>query len=132
MADTPTVEALLAEWIAAFNAHDLDRHMRLYTQDAILFGSVDELKVGRPAIRAYFAARPPTVRVRRYPIPLVRDLAPDVKITGRPGLYTRKAAATSKPDTSDITMSVSRRSKAPACSRARSTPSSPVVASTTS
>ena len=47
MTATPTVEALLAEWIAAFNAHDLDRHMQLYTEDAMLFGAVDELKLGR-------------------------------------------------------------------------------------
>ena len=41
MTATPTVEALLAEWIAAFNAHDLDRHMQLYTEDA------DPVRLGR-------------------------------------------------------------------------------------
>ena len=35
MAATPTLEALLAEWIVAFNAHDLDRHMKLYTEEKI-------------------------------------------------------------------------------------------------
>lgn len=81
MTDTPSVEALLAEWIAAFNAHDLDRHMKLYTEDAILFGSVDELQKGRESIRKYFGARPPTIRVKAYPMPEVREIAPDVLVT---------------------------------------------------
>lgn len=82
MTSTPTVEALLAEWIAAFNAHDLDRHMALYTEDAMLFGSVDELQKGHDRIRAYFGARPPGVRVRSYPMPEVREAAPGVVVTG--------------------------------------------------
>jgi uncharacterized protein (TIGR02246 family) len=81
MTKTPTVEALLAEWMAAFNAHDLDRHMALYTEDATLFGSVDELKVGRSAVRSYFAARGPEVRVKAYPMPHVRMIAGDVALT---------------------------------------------------
>ncbi|MEW9806412.1 SgcJ/EcaC family oxidoreductase [Mesorhizobium sp. ZMM04-5] len=81
MTATPTVEALLAEWIAAFNAHDLDRHMALYTEAALLFGSVDELQRGRDAIRAYFGRRPPGVRVRSYPMPEVREVAPAVAVT---------------------------------------------------
>jgi uncharacterized protein (TIGR02246 family) len=81
MTRTPTVESLLAAWIEAFNDHDLDRHMALYTEDATLFGSVDELKVGRDAIRAYFGAVAPTVRVRNYPMPHVREIAPDVAVT---------------------------------------------------
>jgi len=81
MTATPTVEALLVEWIAAFNAHDLDRHMALYTEDAILFGSVDELQRGREKIRGYFAGRPPTMRVQSYPMPEVRRVAPDVAVT---------------------------------------------------
>ncbi|MEW9836563.1 SgcJ/EcaC family oxidoreductase [Mesorhizobium marinum] len=81
MTATPTVEALLAEWIAAFNAHDLDRHMALYTEAALLFGSVDELQRGRDAIRAYFGRRPPGVRVRSYPMPEVREVAPGVAVT---------------------------------------------------
>ena len=31
--------------------------MALYTEDATLFGSVDELQVGRSAIRDYFGKR---------------------------------------------------------------------------
>ena len=58
MTATPTFEGLLKEWIEAFNSHDLDRHMALYTEDATLFGSVDELQVGRDAIRTYFGKRP--------------------------------------------------------------------------
>lgn len=81
MSHTPTVETFLQSWIDAFNSHDLDRHMALYLEEAILFGSVDELQVGRPAIRAYFGGRPAGMQVRRYPMPLVRDVAPDVRIT---------------------------------------------------
>ena len=78
MSTTPTVESLLSQWIDAFNSHDLDRHMALYTDDATMFGSVDELKLGREAIRSYFGTRPPSVRVRSYPMPHVRTIAPDV------------------------------------------------------
>lgn len=81
MADTQTIETLLAEWIAAFNSHDLDRHMACYTPEATLFGAVDELQVGRQAVRAYFAGRGPGVRVVRYDMPLVRHVAPDVVST---------------------------------------------------
>lgn len=81
MAGTPTVESLLAAWIDAFNAHDLDRHMALYTEDATLFGAVDELKIGRGAIRSYFAGRAPTVRVKHYPMPHLREIGPGVVAT---------------------------------------------------
>jgi uncharacterized protein (TIGR02246 family) len=81
MADTPTVEALLAHWITAFNSYDLDVHMELYAEDAVLFGSVDELQVGRAGIRSYFGARPPGVRVISYPMPHVALLSEDVAAT---------------------------------------------------
>jgi uncharacterized protein (TIGR02246 family) len=81
MADTPTIETLLAQWIAAFNAHDLDAHMALYNVDATLFGSVDELKIGRAAIRTYFGGRGPGVHVESYPMPRVMMLSPDVAVT---------------------------------------------------
>ena len=82
MTATPTPEALLAEWIAAFNAHDLDRHMQLYTEDAMLFGAVDELKLGRANVRSYFGGRGPGVRVKSYPMPEVREITPDIVVTG--------------------------------------------------
>ena len=81
MADTPTIEALLAKWVTAFNAHDLDAHMALYEEDATLFGSVDELKVGRAAICSYFHGRGPRVRVKTYPMPRIAMLSPDVAVT---------------------------------------------------
>lgn len=81
MASTPTIEHLLDQWITAFNDHDLDRHMFLYSEDATLFGSVDALKVGREAIRTYFGERPSGVRVKSYPMPNVRTIAPDVAVT---------------------------------------------------
>lgn len=82
MIATPTPEGLHAAWIAAFNAHDLDRHMQLYTEDAMLFGSVDQLHVGRDAVRAYFSRVPSSVLVRSYPMPTVRQVAPEVLVTG--------------------------------------------------
>ena len=81
MTATPTVESLHAQWVEAFNSHDLERHMELYTEDAMLFGSVDELQDGRDAIRAYFSRRPPGIRVKSYPLPRVRMITADVAIT---------------------------------------------------
>ena len=78
---TPTVESLHAQWVNAFNSYDLDTHMALYAEDAMLFGSVNELQDGRHAIRAYFGNRPQGVRVKSYPLPKVRQLSPDVAIT---------------------------------------------------
>ena len=81
MIETPTVESLLKQWVEAFNSRDLDRHVQLYTEDATLFGAVDELKVGRDAIRAYFGGRGPGVHVKDYPMPRVTALGPDVRLT---------------------------------------------------
>ena len=81
MTATPTVESLHAQWVEAFNSHDLDRHMALYTEDATLFGSVDELQDSRAAIRAYFSKRPAGIRVRSYPMPQVCNVTPDVIVT---------------------------------------------------
>ncbi|MBZ9938216.1 nuclear transport factor 2 family protein [Mesorhizobium sp. BR1-1-16] len=81
MSETSTVEDFVEQWVAAFNSRDLDAHMALYTDDALLFGSVDVLHAGRPAVRGYFAGRPPGVRVMRYPMPTVLQLAPDVVAT---------------------------------------------------
>lgn len=81
MTATPTVESLLTQWVDGFNSHDLDRHMELYTEDAILFGSTDDLQDGRDAIRGYFARRPPGVRVKSYPRPQVREITRDIVIT---------------------------------------------------
>jgi len=78
---TPTVESFIREWVAAFNSHDLDRHMQLYAEDATLFGSVDELQVGRAAIRGYFGKRGPGVHVKDYPIPRVKEIGPDALVT---------------------------------------------------
>ena len=81
MIDTPTIESLQAQWIEAFNAHDLDRHMELYRADAMLFGAVDALQDGWDAIRAYFGNRPPGMRVAAYPAPTIRRLSDDVAVT---------------------------------------------------
>jgi uncharacterized protein (TIGR02246 family) len=81
MADTPTVEALLTQWISAFNRHDLDAHVDLYTEEATLFGSVDELQVGRKAIRNNFGALGSNTRVNSYPMPRTALLGPDLAVT---------------------------------------------------
>jgi uncharacterized protein (TIGR02246 family) len=81
MTHTPTINSLIAQWIDAFNAHDLDRHMALYTPDAMLFGAVDALRNGREAIRDYFGNRGPCVRVKSYPPPLLHMIGNDVAVT---------------------------------------------------
>lgn len=78
---TPSIESLLDQWIAAFNSRDLNAHMALYEKDALLFGSVDALQIGRERIRAYFAGRGPDVRVVAYPMPRVAMITPDVAST---------------------------------------------------
>jgi uncharacterized protein (TIGR02246 family) len=78
---TPTIEILLAKWIEAFNKHDLDKHMELYTEDALLFGSVDILQNGRNAVRSYFEAVGPTVHVKSYPMPVIKVISDNVAVT---------------------------------------------------
>lgn len=81
MDDTPDTESLRHAWIAAFNAHDLDSHAALYTEDAMLFGSDDTLHRGRAGIRSYFAGRPPGAAVKHYPVPELVQLGPDTAVT---------------------------------------------------
>jgi len=76
-----TIEALVAAWVDAFNSHDLDRHVRLYTEDALLFGSTDELYRGRDGVRAYFGKLPADASVRSYPTPVVRHLDDGTAVT---------------------------------------------------
>ena len=81
MNDLSTLEGFRKSWIEAFNSHDLDRHIALYTEDATLFGAVAELAIGRAAIRAYFAGRGPGVHVAHYPEPHVTMIGNDVATT---------------------------------------------------
>jgi uncharacterized protein (TIGR02246 family) len=81
MHPVPTIETLLATWIEAFNKHDLDTHAGLYLEDAMLFGSIPELVIGRKAIREYFGRRGPNVHVQHYPYPHVLQLSPGVAAT---------------------------------------------------
>ena len=78
MPQTPTIEALVAAWVEAFNKHDLDTHVGLYTEDATLFGSRADLSIGRQAIRAYFSRLGSGVHVQRYHKPHVVQLTPEV------------------------------------------------------
>jgi uncharacterized protein (TIGR02246 family) len=81
MAHEGSIDAFRDDWVAAFNSHDLDRHMALYRPEAVLFGSIAELVVGREAIRGYFGKRPRSVQVRRYGPLEVRGIGPDAVCT---------------------------------------------------
>ena len=81
MSQEPSIDAFRDRWIAAFNSHDLDAHVALYREDAMLFGSVPDLVRGRAAIRAYFGGRPPGTRVDRYGAMEIRSLGPDAVAT---------------------------------------------------
>ena len=81
MATTPDIDSLCSQWVDAFNAHDLDRHVSLYTGDALLYGSNDMLHEGQQGIRAYFGALPANAAVRHYPAPVIRYLSDDVAVT---------------------------------------------------
>jgi uncharacterized protein (TIGR02246 family) len=53
--------ALLDRWITAFNAHDLETVIQLYTSDAVIFGmSSPKLSAGRESIRDNLNAAPET------------------------------------------------------------------------
>ena len=52
MNSTPTLDSIRTQWVDAFNAHDIDAHVQLYTEDAMLFGSDDALHRGHAGIRA--------------------------------------------------------------------------------
>lgn len=81
MNDTATIEALHKRWCEVFNSHDLDSHAALYTEDAMLFGSIPELVVGRAAIKAYFGGRGPKVHVAQYNFPRVVMLSDTLAAT---------------------------------------------------
>ncbi len=81
MNPTPTIEALHKRWVEVFNSHDLDSHSALYTEDAMLFGSIPELVVGRSAIRDYFGGRGPDVHVAEYAFPRVVMLSDTMAAT---------------------------------------------------
>jgi len=81
MTTTPTIDALHKRWIEVFNSHNLIEHASLYTEDAMLFGSIPELVIGREAIKAYFGGRGPKVHVANYPFPRVVMINDDVAAT---------------------------------------------------
>jgi uncharacterized protein (TIGR02246 family) len=76
MAQDDSIDAFRDAWVAAFNSKDLDRHMALYRPEAVLFGSIAELVVGRDAIRGYFGRVPASVLVKRYGPLEVRAIGP--------------------------------------------------------
>ncbi|WP_329459057.1 SgcJ/EcaC family oxidoreductase [Streptomyces sp. NBC_01497] len=49
---------VLADWKAAFDGHRIDDMADLFTPDALFQGFDPDVKVGRDAVRAYYAAVP--------------------------------------------------------------------------
>lgn len=81
MSPTPTLDSLRTQWVDAFNSHDLDTHVGLYTPDAMLFGSHDEMYRGQEGVRRYFGGQPALASVRSYPAPVVVQISEDVAVT---------------------------------------------------
>lgn len=81
MSDLSTLEGFHKRWVEVFNSHDLDAHAALYTENAMLFGAVPELMIGRAAIRGYFAGRGPKVHVAHYPFPHIVMINDEVAVT---------------------------------------------------
>ncbi len=58
---TPTsenIQALVNRWIAAFNAHDVERIVALYSEDAELFDTgMKSVRKGQAEIRRWFTSR---------------------------------------------------------------------------
>lgn len=79
MTDTPTIDSVRLQWIDAFNTHDLDRHVQLYTEDAMLFGSDAVLHRGHEGVRCYFGGA--GASVRSYPEPALVTFGEDVALT---------------------------------------------------
>lgn len=80
MSSTPTLDSLRTQWVDAFNAHDIDAHVQLYTEDAMLFGSDDMLHRGHFGVRRYFGGLPPDASVRDFPAPVTVHLSPDTAV----------------------------------------------------
>lgn len=75
---TPTVESVHAQWIAAYNAHDLNAHVVLYTEDATLFGGRPDLMVGHAGIRSYFGQFSGNDHVKSFPMPHIVMIKDDI------------------------------------------------------
>lgn len=80
MNSTPTLDSLRTQWVDAFNAHDLDTHVQLYTEDAMLFGSDDVLHRGHAGVRGYFGGLPANASVRSFPIPVIVEFGSDTAV----------------------------------------------------
>lgn len=73
-----TIERVHAQWIAAYDAHDLDAHVALYTEDATLFGGRPDLMLGHDGIRSYFSQFGQNDRVLSFPLPHIVMIRDDV------------------------------------------------------
>lgn len=78
MISTPTIESVHAQWVTAYNTHDLDLHVALYTEDATLFGGRPDLMFGHEGIRAYFSQFGEQDRVNAFPAPHVVMIRDDI------------------------------------------------------
>ncbi|WP_348789133.1 nuclear transport factor 2 family protein [Leifsonia sp. NPDC080035] len=52
-----TALAVVADQVAAFNAHDLEAFVATYAEDAVVVGVAAEPLVGRDALRAFYGDR---------------------------------------------------------------------------
>jgi uncharacterized protein (TIGR02246 family) len=72
--------AIRAQWAEAFNAHDWDRIVTLYTADALFYGSKAPLFVGQEGVRTYFDHIPPGLTARMGEQTVV-SVGPDVVLS---------------------------------------------------
>lgn len=81
MSPTPTLENQHTQCVDAFNSHDLDTHVGLYTPDAILCGSQDEMYRGHDGVRRYFGGLPVLASVGNYAAPIVLQISEEFAVT---------------------------------------------------
>jgi uncharacterized protein (TIGR02246 family) len=85
------VEAVIAEWVAAFAALDGSKSAAVYADDARLWGTIaQEPNVGREAIRAYFDSGRQRAQARRVVIGdhATRVYGPTAVSSGRYDFHT--------------------------------------------
>ncbi len=82
------VAAVHAAWASAFARRDVTQLERLYTVDALFYGSAATLYRGREGVRAYFTLLPARFKQARFGAASVILLAPAVIAASGPVLFT--------------------------------------------
>lgn len=82
------------QWADAVNALDLDRLAGMYTEDALLFGSVPELFSGRAAVQRYFSRFPSGLFTARIGDQRAVEVAPNVLAMSGVVDFDKKGAGT--------------------------------------